>query len=306
MKKILCLCLSANIQRTINFQKIELSKVNRSINYRTDIAGKAVNSARVLTQIEPGCATVICPAGSKDFKLFKELAKKDNLKLKAIKTPGNTRQCWTLLDRQNISTTELVIGEPVIQDEKEKYEKIEKKLLFSFKKELKKTDAVLLAGSKPGCWSKDLFIQICKLSSIYNKPIMVDFWGNDLKNLLDNCSPDIIKINEEEFYGTFSSILKEDLSIEQAIDFISRKYNCTIVITRGSDSTIGVSGGKIYSVPTEKIQVVNTTACGDSFNAGFLHQFLNSNNLEEALKKGTWCASRNAEAECPGTIIKNI
>ena len=51
MKKIVTLCFSAGIQKTIEFSKIQLDKVNRSKNYRFDIAGKAVNSARVLTQL---------------------------------------------------------------------------------------------------------------------------------------------------------------------------------------------------------------------------------------------------------------
>ena len=51
MNKILTLCLSAGIQKTIEFSKIWLDKVNRSLNYRFDIAGKAVNSARVLAQL---------------------------------------------------------------------------------------------------------------------------------------------------------------------------------------------------------------------------------------------------------------
>ena len=42
MKKIVTLCFSAGIQKTIEFSKIQLDKVNRSKNYRFDIAGKAV------------------------------------------------------------------------------------------------------------------------------------------------------------------------------------------------------------------------------------------------------------------------
>ena len=52
MAKILCICLSSTIQRTINFNNIRLEKVNRSTSYRMDASGKALNSARVLSQLE--------------------------------------------------------------------------------------------------------------------------------------------------------------------------------------------------------------------------------------------------------------
>ena len=52
MKKILCICMSSTIQRTVSFDAITLEKVNRSKHYRQDASGKAVNSARVLEQLE--------------------------------------------------------------------------------------------------------------------------------------------------------------------------------------------------------------------------------------------------------------
>ena len=45
MKKILCVCMSSTIQRTITFENLTLTKVNRSRHYRIDASGKAVNSA---------------------------------------------------------------------------------------------------------------------------------------------------------------------------------------------------------------------------------------------------------------------
>ena len=50
--KILCICLSSTLQRTISFKELKLTEVNRSQHYRLDASGKAVNSARVLNQLE--------------------------------------------------------------------------------------------------------------------------------------------------------------------------------------------------------------------------------------------------------------
>ena len=116
MKKILCICLSSTIQRTISFDSLTLTKVNRSKKYRQDASGKAVNSARVLTQLEEGCATVVCPLGEKNLKTFTDDAARDKLNLLYTTIPGATRECWTLLDRTAGTTTELVVGEPVLEN----------------------------------------------------------------------------------------------------------------------------------------------------------------------------------------------
>ena len=79
-------------------------------------------------------------------------------------------------------------------------------------------------------------------------------------------------------------------------------YHTVFVITRGTDSTLAASRGDFFECPTLKVKAVNTIACGDSFNAGFLHEYLNTGDMNKALEKGTWCAAQNAMSEVPGSI----
>ncbi|MBQ8212161.1 MAG: hypothetical protein IJZ27_06500, partial [Treponema sp.] len=116
MAKFLAICLSSTIQKTISFERVELKHVNRSTHYRLDASGKAINSARILEQLKSqseNAYTVhsICPLGSKNAKLFLDLAKQDNLSVSFVKIPGFTRECCTVLDKSNKTTTELVVGE---------------------------------------------------------------------------------------------------------------------------------------------------------------------------------------------------
>ena len=75
-----------------------------------------------------------------------------------------------------------------------------------------------------------------------------------------------------------------------------------ILVTRGTSSTYPANKGIFFECPTEKVFAVNTTACGDSFNAGFLYEYVNSHDMSEALARGTWCAARNAELMRAGSI----
>ena len=302
MKKILCICLSSTIQRTISFDSLTLTKVNRSKKYRQDASGKAVNSARVLTQLEEGCATVVCPLGEKNLKTFTDDAARDNLNLLYTTIPGATRECWTLLDRTAGTTTELVVGEPVLESDEDKkaVAAAEIKMLKVINDILPEVDAVLLAGSRPAIWSSDLYATISGMTQDAGKIFLADYIGQDLVKTLTTAVPQIIKINEEEFRATFPELAA--LPLKEAILKKSEELQNIVVVTRGTEPTLAAVRSKYYECPPEKVAALNTTACGDSFNAGFLYEYVRSGDIEAALKKGTWCAARNAELEAPGAI----
>lgn len=300
MKKILCICLSSTLQRTINFEDLTLTKVNRSKSYRQDASGKAINSARVLNQIEEGCAKVICPLGEKNQQLFLDLAAADKLDILSVSIPGFTRECWTLLDRKAGTTTELVVGEPQLNDDDDgKIRNAEVKLLKYINEAFEEIDGVLLAGSRPGVWAEDLYATIAGMAKDAGKIFLADYIGQNMERTLKSTVPDIIKINDEEFIKTFGGSQE---SLKTDITSKSKELHNIIVVTRGTDPTYAAKDGMFIEVPTEKVHAVNTTACGDSFNAGFMYEYLNSGNFEAALKKGTWAAARNAELECPGAV----
>ncbi len=300
--KILCICLSSTLQRTITFDSLKLEHVNRSKHYRLDASGKAVNSARVLTQLEVGSATVVCPLGEKNLSAFTEAAARDKLELAYVTIPGQTRECWTLLDQTAGTTTELVVGEPLLEgaDELKAVGSAEIKLLKFINDALPQADAVLLAGSRPKIWSDELYATIAGMTHDAEKLFLADYTGQDMTKTLAASVPDIIKINEEEFRATFPEMADQDLT--QAITEKSRVLKNIIVVTRGIDPTLAADHGNFSECTTEKVTALNTTACGDSFNAGFIYEYLKSRNLTAALQKGTWCAARNAENEAPGTI----
>ena len=300
--KILCICMSSTIQRTISFKELKLTEVNRSQHYRVDASGKAINSARVLTQLQEDCAVSICPLGEKNLSAFTEPAERDKLNILFATIPGNTRECWTLLDTTAATTTELVVGEPLLESEEDKkaVAAAEIKILKMINDILPEVDAVLLAGSRPAIWSEDLYATIAGMSRDAGKLFLADYVGQDMTKTLATAVPDIIKINEEEFRRTFPELA--DLPLDKAICEKSAALGNIIVVTRGLDSTLAGNCGKFFECPTEKIKALNTTACGDSFNAGFLYEYLQSKDLAAALKKGTWCAARNAENEAPGTL----
>lgn len=297
--RITSVCLSPTIQRTVSFKNFILGKVNRSERYGVWASGKAVNAARVLNQLEQGCVRVVCPLGEENHRRFAEFAERDILPLSSVIIPGNTRECWTVLDSTAHTTTELVVGEPAL--EKLSENKVEE-FIDVIAESLSDSDALLLAGSRPEIWPDDFSERICQMAAEQNKIALVDFWGDDLKRALKNCVPSIIKINEEEFFSTFGG-KSGNAGLKAALISESEKNNSIFIVTRGEKSTFAAQKGKFFEAESEKdLRIVNTTACGDAFAGGFLYEFLKTGDIESALKKGTWCAARNTENECPGSI----
>lgn len=357
MKKIVMLCLSAGIQKTISFRSFAPGEVNRSKSYRYDASGKAINSARVLMQLveaelaaaasatksasaaadssattasaattkdAAASVSVICPLGERNKDFFLEMARADGLNVKVVPIPGFTRECCTLLDGKSGQMTELVVEEPVIDAESAPYEeklinllRAELGLDSSEKADAQKADALLFSGSRPPFWSAGIIKRIAAAAKDNDILFMADFRGNDLLSILDEYTPDIIKINEDEFWATFgttspassgdgsmdsASTPQTEEQLSRAITETSRRLNNIVVVTRGSKPTLAAEKGTPYHSMSERVKAINTIGCGDAYNAGFLYEYLATKDMEKSLEKGKWCASRNAESLRPGVL----
>ena len=299
--KVLCVCLSATIQRTLCFDSFFVEQVNRTQHWREDASGKALNTARVLNQLEPGIATALCPVGTENSERFMNLVVSDaNLSVHPFYVAGNTRECWTVLDAKRQTTTELVA------DEIDKHHlagaEAELELLSCVKEYMQTCDVLLFAGSRPAKWSVNLCARICTIAMQAGKLVVADFRGVELQETLKICTPHIIKINEDEFCQTFGGLLLSEEELTKAIQQKSKELSAIVIVTRGKKDVIAADSGTLHRYPVETVDIVNTTACGDSFSAGLIYEYLSHKNIDAAIKKGIWCASRNAEHVVPGAI----
>jgi len=290
--KVLCICLSSAIQRTLYFDSFNTKKVNRTQKFIECAGGKAVNSSRVLEQLEKNSSAVLCPVGIKNKDTFIELAAADKLNVIPVFTGGNTRMCWTIVTKKG-ETTEVIADETVYSAQKS----TEEEMVLTLKKIIKDYDAVIFAGSCPACFSKELPIKICTAIKENNKILLVDFCGENLLNCLKFSNPDFIKINEEEFTATFEKKLSK-----KNLCNLSQILKSSIIVTRGKKSSLCADKNDFYKIKSEKIVPVNTTACGDSFNAGFIYEYLNTKNIEKSLNYGSHCAALNALSLKPGSL----
>lgn len=78
----------------------------------------------------------------------------------------------------------------------------------------------------------------------------------------------------------------------------------TVAMKLGAQGAVAFSGGAMHSQEAFPVDVVDTTCCGDAFDAGFLTAMLAERNLQECLRWG--CASGTLIAGGSGNAAERL
>ncbi|MGB2625218.1 MAG: carbohydrate kinase family protein [Candidatus Acidiferrum sp.] len=112
-----------------------------------------------------------------------------------------------------------------------------------------------------------------------------DCWSDDVRSLLKHV--DILLPNERE-----ACKLARTDDFEHAADILAEKVP-VLVIKRGAQGAVArVGKDKFVALPPD-VQMVDPVGAGDSFDAGFLHQFIRGARIEECLKYGNLAGALN-------------
>jgi len=101
-------------------------------------------------------------------------------------------------------------------------------------------------------------------------------WSGEISLLLKHV--DILIPNEREACKIAGT---EDL--EKALDVLSQKVSM-LVVKRGSQGAVARAGKEKYSAFPPVVDPVDLVGAGDSFDAGFIHQFIRGAKIEDCLK----------------------
>ena len=110
-----------------------------------------------------------------------------------------------------------------------------------------------------------------------------DRWPPDIQKVFPHL--DLLMPNETE-----ACRMAGVTDVEAAIDILSKKVK-TLVLKRGSKGATVVSGTQRFTALPLPVEVVDPIGAGDSFNAGFLHQFVRGASLEDCLTFGNVAAA---------------
>ena len=103
-----------------------------------------------------------------------------------------------------------------------------------------------------------------------------DRWPVDIQLLLKYV--DILLPNERE-----ACKLAQMEDVAQATEILAQKVP-TLVIRRGAQGAVARVGKEKYSAYPPMVDTIDVVGAGDSFDAGFVHQFIRGGEIEDCLK----------------------
>jgi sugar/nucleoside kinase (ribokinase family) len=113
-------------------------------------------------------------------------------------------------------------------------------------------------------------------------------WNEGIKDLL--ASVDFFLPNETE-----AARISRTSDVPAAMSFFAQFGGAT-VIKQGASGASVARGQEVLSVPAFRIEPVDTTGAGDSFNAGFIFQVLRGARLQECMTWGNACGALSTRA----------
>jgi len=113
-------------------------------------------------------------------------------------------------------------------------------------------------------------------------------WNGGMRELLPYV--DVFLPNEQE-----AARISGETDITAALNSLSR-LSRTVVIKRGANGVLTKSGERTVEAPGFSVQPVDTTGAGDSFNAGFVFQFIQGAPLVNCVAWGNACGALSTRA----------
>lgn len=105
---------------------------------------------------------------------------------------------------------------------------------------------------------------------------------------------DVLIVNEHEF----NFLMESDVDLSEAgelpAECVHRIRNLgigTVVVTMGAQGASIIEGSKINSVPALRVDVVDTTGCGDAFMGAFMTALASGMSFSEAAELATFISS---------------
>lgn len=280
LPNLLCISLNPAIDTTIAVPTLQVGAVNRAVSVVSEPAGKAINVATLLSQMNTrfgglgkiGLAGFLGADNDGEF-----IAKFDKFSLEnhCISVKGNTRQNIKLAQDDGTMTDVNGVGFVVGDDDKVKFFDKLNALLPTF-------DFVVVSGSLPKGFGLDDFDKLLTLLKKSNKPLIVDTSGQALEIAIRH-KPFLIKPNETELGEILKSPLatldeqRAILPVLQGID--------NVVLSMGEQGVHWFFGGQILKANTPKVAVKSTVGAGDTLLSGVIFGLMLDKERTDSLRQ---------------------
>lgn len=294
---ILTVTLNTAVDKRYMVENVQIGEVQRVKEVQNTAGGKGLNVSRVAALAgQDVCAMGF--VGGHNGDLFTSLIIEPSIEAAFTKIAGETRCCINVIDPVNRTGTEfLEPGKPVSEAEMAQF-------VADYSAKLPKADVVVLAGSMPTGLPADFYATLVNLAKNAGKKVILDTSGAALNAAVAGCKPTMIKPNEDEIQQICNVNINSREELIAAAQSLQATGIEVVAISLGGDGVLVVTDGGVYAGQIPKMQVLNTTGCGDSMVAGFAVSMAMGKTMEETIAFAVSVASANALSEKTGDFAQ--
>lgn len=283
---ILIITLNPLLERRFSYDQAVLGNVNRNAVTKISAGGKGINVSRQLKKLGVKSYNYFFSGGT-NGKIYRDALKCEELDFSSLSTKSETRHAAIVIsEKDKIVSSYFSEDSKILLDEVAEFKS-------KLDKMIQNCEIVIFSGSSP-CNETDSIIPFgIQLANKYDKVSVCDTYGNHLQACID-AEPTIIHNNLAEIKNSLGVKLEDEKSI---IDFLNHLYHKNIkrvYLTNGSNNFYASNFDYIYKICPLEIKEVDATGSGDSFAAGIVNGWINSDLFEDSLKFATAIAGLNA------------
>lgn len=291
--KILTVTFNPCIDKTITIDGFNYGGLNRIINVRTDVGGKGINVAKVLSSFDVPCTAYAMIAGENGKKLSAFLEKE---RIDAVYThvTGEVRTNQKIVNTKDMVTTEINEKgfEVSCEDCQRAIETIERLIADC--------SILVLSGSIPMGMNDEIYAAITRLANSCSTKVILD--ADTIRLSLGiEAQPYAIKPNLYEFeLLTGTKLDTTDKIVSEAKKLIQKGLEL-VVVSMGADGAVFVSRDCAYKAEPFAIECKSTVGAGDSMVAAMAYSIHNGLELTELAKLSI--AAGSITSSCEGTQV---
>lgn len=289
--------LNPALDYDIYTNKIVLSELNDTDQVEFRAGGKGINVSIMLNNLDQRSIALGFIAGFTGEYILKNL-NSQNIMSDFITIPGITR--INVKIKASDVETEIAGISPNIDEIY--FNELMKKI-----SKLSENDILVLSGSVPKSFKKDIYFKISKKT---NAKVILDTRGDILlQNIYKNL---LIKPNILELEQAFNKKLENIDDVYNVCKTFFEKGVKNVLVSMGSKGAMLVKKNTVIKANVPKGHMINTIGAGDSTVAGFIKGYEKGLSDEEILKLAVACGSATAYSHGIGKsnlvykLIENI
>ncbi len=283
---ILTVTLNPALDLTVKTANIQLGEVNIAQAGMLHAAGKGINVARVLVDLQMN-VTATGILGASNEQPFADLFREKNIKNEFCRESGNTR-INVKLTESNQRTTDINL--PGIEISSTTLARF-RQTVFSLAEQFR---VVVFAGSLPRGISQSIYADLIREVKAFGCLTILDTSGEAFAEAV-KAGPTIVKPNREElaqWVGRPVNDMQDELQAALKLQSYGVQQ---VVVSDGKNGFRWYGANAIYRVTPPSVSMVSTVGAGDSLVAGLAYGLARGESPQQTMERAAAISAHAVE-----------